>query len=108
MPSGLIIEDALVGEGTKVKAGKKVLVRYIGKLTSGKVFDENTKGKPFAFKVGAGEVIKGWDMGVVGMHVGGTRKLTIPAALAYGKKGAPPDIGPNATLVFEIKLLKVI
>ena len=85
LPSGLIIEDAIVGTGPRAKSGQKVSVRYIGKLTNGKVFDSNTKGAPFSFKLGKGQVIKGWDMGVQGMNVGGTRKLTIPAPLAYGK-----------------------
>jgi FK506-binding nuclear protein len=76
-------------------------------LTNGKVFDSNTKGTPFSFKLGKGEVIKGWDVGVQGMHVGGTRKLTCPPGMAYGSRGAPPDIPKNATLVFEIKLLQV-
>ncbi|RKO91036.1 hypothetical protein BDK51DRAFT_21698, partial [Blyttiomyces helicus] len=83
----------------------QISVRYIGKLTNGKVFDSNTKGQPFKFILGKGEVIRGWDQGIVGMAVGGTRKLTIPAALAYGSRGAPPDIPPNATLNFEVKLL---
>ena len=85
----------------------QVSVRYIGKLMNGKVFDSNTKGSPFQFKLGKGEVIKGWDQGVQNMKVGGTRKLTIPAALAYGAKGAPPDIPRNATLQFDVKLLAV-
>ncbi|KAJ2795485.1 peptidylprolyl isomerase fpr3, partial [Coemansia helicoidea] len=75
-------------------------------LTNGKVFDKNTKGKPFWFRLGAGEVIKGWDVGIVGMKKGGERRLTIPAAMAYGKRGAPPDIPPNATLVFDIRLVE--
>ncbi|KAI9321626.1 hypothetical protein BX666DRAFT_1904055 [Dichotomocladium elegans] len=82
-------------------------MRYIGKLTNGKVFDKNVSGKPFSFRLGRGEVIKGWDIGVAGMKLNGERKLTIPAPLAYGRSGAPPDIGPNATLVFEIKLVAV-
>jgi FK506-binding nuclear protein len=77
-------------------------MRYIGKLTNGKVFDKNVSGKPFNFRLGAGEVIKGWDQGIVGMKLGGERKLTIPAPLAYGKRGAPPQIPGNATLVFEV------
>lgn len=80
-------------------------MRYIGKLTNGKVFDSNTKGKPFAFKLGKGEVIKAWDEGVVGMKVGEERRLTCPPNLAYGASGAPPDIPRNATLVFDIKLV---
>ncbi|KAJ3158634.1 peptidylprolyl isomerase fpr4 [Geranomyces michiganensis] len=107
LPNGLIIEDVTEGNGPKAKNGKKVGVRYIGRLTSGKVFDSNTKGAPFKFKLGAGDVIKGWDLGVAGMAVGGTRKLTIPAALAYGPKGAPPDIPGHATLEFEVKLMEV-
>ncbi|OAD03603.1 hypothetical protein MUCCIDRAFT_134200, partial [Mucor lusitanicus CBS 277.49] len=87
------------------KAGQRIGMRYIGKLTTGKVFDKNVSGKPFNFLLGRGEVIKGWDIGVAGMKVGGERKLTIPPALAYGKRGAPPDIPKNATLVFDIKLV---
>ncbi|KAI8918542.1 hypothetical protein DFJ77DRAFT_498559 [Powellomyces hirtus] len=107
LPSGLVIEDVLEGKGTKAKNGKKVGVRYIGRLMNGKVFDSNTKGAPFKFRLGAGEVIKGWDLGVSGMSVGGTRRLTIPASLAYGPRGAPPDIPGNATLDFEVKLMEV-
>jgi len=80
----------------------------IGKLTSnGKTFDANTTGSPFQFVLGKGEVIKGWDLGVEGMAVGGTRKIIVPANLAYGSRGAPPDIPPNANLTFEVKLLNV-
>lgn len=107
LPSGLVIEDTKVGNGPRAKNGKKVSVRYIGRLTTGKVFDSNTKGAPFTFRLGGGEVIKGWDLGVQGMNVGGSRKLTIPANLAYGSRGAPPDIPKNATLEFEIKLLDI-
>jgi FK506-binding nuclear protein len=82
-------------------------MRYIGKLTNGKVFDKNVSGKPFSFLLGRGEVIKGWDLGIAGMKAGGERKLTIPAPLAYGKRGAPPDIPKNATLVFDVKLLSM-
>jgi len=67
----------------------------------------NKKGKPFSFKLGVGQVIKGWDVGVAGMTPGGERRLTIPAALAYGKKGAPPDIPPNSDLIFDIKCISV-
>ncbi|KAI8921631.1 hypothetical protein BC831DRAFT_418418 [Entophlyctis helioformis] len=107
LPSGLVVEDTVVGTGARATNNKKVSVRYIGRLSNGKVFDSNTKGAPFSFKLGKGEVIKGWDLGVEGMNVGGSRKLTIPAALAYGKRGAAPDIPPNATLTFEVKLLDV-
>ncbi|KAI9144008.1 hypothetical protein BKA69DRAFT_1057693 [Paraphysoderma sedebokerense] len=107
LPNGLVIEDIKGGSGPKAKPGRKVSVRYIGRLKNGKVFDKNTSGAPFQFQLGRGEVIKGWDMGIQGMNVGGQRKLTIPAALAYGKRGAPPDIPPNSTLEFEVKLLGV-
>ena len=107
LPSGLVIEDSIVGQGPRAKNGKRVAVRYIGKLMNGKVFDSNTKGAPFTFKLGKGDVIKGWDIGIQGMNVGGSRKLTIPANLAYGSRGAPPDIPANATLQFEVKLLEV-
>ena len=81
-------------------------MRYIGKLQNGQVFDSNKKGKPFSFKLG-GEVIKGWNIGVAGMAVGGERRLTIPPHLGYGSKGAMPDIPGNATLVFDVKLLSI-
>ncbi|KAJ3130866.1 peptidylprolyl isomerase fpr4, partial [Physocladia obscura] len=105
--NGLIVEDVAEGKGPIAKAGNKVGVRYVGKLTNGKVFDSNTSGKAFEFKLGKGDVIKGWDIGVNGMRVGGARKLTIPPALAYGSQGAPPDIPKNATLQFEVKLLTI-
>ncbi|QRV79330.1 FKBP-type peptidyl-prolyl cis-trans isomerase [Ceratobasidium sp. AG-Ba] len=107
LAGGLIIEDTKVGTGPVAKAGKKIGMRYIGRLKNGKIFDSNTKGKPFFFKLGAGDVIKGWDEGIVGMSVGGERVLTIPAAKAYGKRGAPPDIPPNAELTFEVKLVEI-
>lgn len=108
LAGGLVVEDKTGGNGAVAKPGKRVAVRYIGKLKNGKVFDQNTKGDPFKFKLGSGEVIKGWDMGIKGMKVGGTRAITIPANLAYGSRGAPPDIPPNATLSFEVKLLAVL
>lgn len=83
-------------------------MRYIGKLASnGKVFDSNTKGKPFYFKLGRGEVIKAWDEGVLGMQVGEERRLTCPPSTAYGSRGAPPDIPGNSTLVFDIKCVSI-
>lgn len=117
LAGGLKIQDAKAGTGRQAKKGDKVFVRYIGKLTNGKEFDKNVSGKPvsgidiirhslgstwdfkFDFRLGKGEVIKGWDEGIVGMKVGGERLLTIPPALAYGKKGNEA-IPPNATLVF--------
>ncbi|ORX77529.1 hypothetical protein BCR32DRAFT_270599 [Anaeromyces robustus] len=108
LPNGLVIEDITVGTGARAKAGKRVGVRYIGKLAkNGKVFDKNTNGAVFKFNLGRGEVIKGWDLGVNGMNVGGVRRLTIPANLAYGSRGAPPDIPPNSTLIFEVKMMTV-
>ncbi|EFP83175.1 peptidylprolyl isomerase [Puccinia graminis f. sp. tritici CRL 75-36-700-3] len=107
LPSGLKIIDTKVGQGADAKAGQSVSMRYIGKLNNGKVFDSNTKGKPFNFKLGRGEVIKGWDEGIKGMKLGGERKLIVPANLAYGKSGAPPDIPPNSVLTFEVKLLAI-
>ncbi|CCO29472.1 peptidylprolyl isomerase [Rhizoctonia solani AG-1 IB] len=107
LPGGVVIEDKTVGSGSAAKSGKKIGMRYIGRLKNGKVFDSNTKGKPFFFTLGKGEVIKGWDEGIQGMLVGGERVLTIPAAKGYGKRGAPPDIPPNAELTFEVKLVEV-
>lgn len=103
--SGLIIEDQKQGTGVAAKAGNRVGMRYVGRLQGkGTVFDSNTKGKPFFFKLGKGEVIKGWDEGVKGMKVGGERRLTCPPGLAYGRSGAPPTIPANATLVFDVKV----
>lgn len=104
----LKIEDTKVGTGAEAVAGKTVTVHYTGWLTNGRKFDSSKDhGQPFSFPLGAGQVIKGWDQGVAGMKVGGTRKLTIPASLGYGDDGAPPVIPPNATLVFEVELLAV-
>ncbi|KAJ1961942.1 peptidylprolyl isomerase fpr3 [Dipsacomyces acuminosporus] len=105
LPGGIVVEDKKEGTGPEAKKGKRVAMHYIGKLTNGKVFDQNTKGKPFWFRLGAGEVIKGWDLGIAGMKKGGERRLTIPGPMAYGKRGAPPDIPPNATLVFDVRLI---
>jgi len=105
--SGVLVDDKKEGKGKAAKKGDRVEMRYIGKLKNGKVFDSNKKGKPFSFKLGVGQVIKGWDVGVAGMTAGGERRLTIPAAMAYGKKGAPPDIPPNSDLIFDIKCISV-
>jgi len=86
--------------------GTTVSVKYIGKLENGKVFDSSLVA-PFAFKLGAGEVIAGWDQGVAGMRTGEKRRLIIPGDLAYGRRGSPPDIGPNATLIFDVELVHV-
>ncbi|QSZ33909.1 hypothetical protein DSL72_005483 [Monilinia vaccinii-corymbosi] len=103
---GVKIDDKKIGSGPVAKKGNRVGMRYIGKFTDGKVFDSNKKGKPFSFKLGAGEVIKGWDIGVAGMAAGGERRLTIPAHLAYGSKGVP-GIPGNSTLIFDVKLLEI-
>lgn len=104
----LVIEDIRVGNGAEAKAGQTVSVHYTGTLTDGKKFDSShDRGQPFKFKLGGGQVIKGWDQGVAGMKIGGLRKLTIPPHLGYGARGAGGVIPPNATLVFEVELLDV-
>jgi len=101
---GVIIEDIKIGTGQDVKKGRHIGMYYCGRLKSNnKQFDACQSGKPFKFRLGAGEVIKGWDVGLMGMKVGGKRRLTIPAPLAYGSSGAPPDIPGNATLVFDVE-----
>ena len=107
-PSGLQYEDVQEGSGAAAKSGDTVDVHYTGWLTDGKKFDSSVdRGRPFSFRLGQGQVIKGWDEGVAGMKPGGKRKLTIPPALAYGSRGAGGVIPPNADLVFEVELLKV-
>ncbi len=111
-PSGLQFEDTTVGSGDVAKAGQRVTVHYTGWLyndgVQGAKFDSSKdRNDPFVFPLGAGHVIKGWDEGVQGMAVGGTRRLVIPAALGYGARGAGGVIPPNATLLFEVELLAV-
>jgi FKBP-type peptidyl-prolyl cis-trans isomerase FkpA len=104
--SGLVIEELVVGTGAEACAGQTVSVHYTGWLTNGTKFDSSKdRNEPFEFALGARHVIAGWDEGVQGMKIGGRRKLTIPAALGYGARGAGGVIPPNATLVFEVELL---
>jgi len=106
--SHLIIEDLSVGEGAEAVVGKQVTVHYTGWLASGSKFDSSLdRNDPFDFPLGRGQVIRGWDEGVVGMKVGGKRRLTIPPEMGYGVRGAGGVIPPNATLVFDVELLAV-
>jgi len=107
-PPDLVKEDVSVGNGPEVKQGDHVKVQYTGKLSKTNfTFDTSVGKKPFEFTIGQGSVIKGWEQGVVGMKVGGKRKLTIPSKLGYGDAGSPPKIPGKATLVFDIELLQI-
>ena len=107
-PTGLQYEDIKVGSGAEAKKGQTVTVHYTGTLQDGRKFDSSRdKNQPFPFPLGAGRVIAGWDEGIVGMKVGGQRKLIIPPNLGYGAQGFPPTIPPNATLIFDVELLDV-
>jgi FKBP-type peptidyl-prolyl cis-trans isomerase len=104
----LKVEDLTVGTGREVKEGDTVVMHYSGWLTDGKKFDSSyDRGTPFETPIGVGYVIKGWDMGVPGMKVGGKRKLTIPSDLGYGRYGVDPDIPGDATLIFEVELVEI-
>jgi peptidylprolyl isomerase len=104
--SGLRITDLELGTGAEAIAGQSVSVNYRGSLTNGKEFDSSYGRGPFSFRLGGGQVIQGWDEGVAGMKVGGKRKLVIPPELGYGSRGAGGVIPPDATLIFEVELLK--
>lgn len=106
--SGLTYVDEVIGNGEVAVAGKTATVHYTGWLVNGTQFDSSVdRGQPFSFRLGVGQVIKGWDEGVQGMKVGGKRKLTIPANLGYGARGAGSIIPPHATLIFDVELLGV-
>ena len=110
LPNGLKIEEYNPGAGDRTtKVGDTIAVHYIGYLPDGKVFDTSLKGekKPFAYKLGAGQVIQGWDIGLQDMKVGAVRRLTIPASLAYGAQGVPGAIPPNSPLVFDVQLMAI-
>jgi peptidylprolyl isomerase len=108
MASGLKYVDLVEGKGSPPTTGQTVSVHYTGWLTNGSKFDSSVdRGQPFEFSLGTGGVIKGWDEGVATMKMGGKRKLIIPAEMGYGASGSPPDIPPNATLVFDVELLDV-
>jgi FKBP-type peptidyl-prolyl cis-trans isomerase FkpA len=108
MPNGLQYIDVVAGTGGEARAGQNVTVHYTGWLTTGQQFDSSRdRNQPFAFRLGAGNVIQGWDQGVAGMRPGGQRRLIIPADLGYGARGASGVIPPNATLIFDVELLRV-
>ncbi len=109
LPSELVTNDIVVGEGPAAEAGDTVSMQYVGVVTdTGKEFDASwDRGEPFEFELGSGSVIPGWDEGIPGMQVGGRRELIIPPNLAYGEAGSPPDIPPNATLTFVVDLQEI-
>jgi peptidylprolyl isomerase len=106
--SGLYTQDLVVGTGKEAVSGSRAQVHYTGWLPDGSLFDSSRpRGEAFTFALGAGQVIKGWDEGVVGMRVGGKRKLVIPSELGYGSRGSPPVIPSDAVLVFDVELMNV-
>jgi peptidylprolyl isomerase len=108
-PDDLLIDEIIVGDGPEATVGQSAVVHYVGVgATSGEEFDASwNRDEPFEFALGAGQVIKGWDEGVVGMRVGGRRRLVIPSRLAYGERGAGGVIAPNETLIFVVDLLEL-
>lgn len=108
-PDELLIEEIIVGDGAEAQVGQTAVVHYVGVgVTSGEEFDASwNRGEPFSFPLGAGYVIKGWDQGVVGMKIGGRRRLVIPASLGYGAQGAGGVIAPGETLIFVVDLLEL-
>lgn len=105
--SQLVVDDIRIGSGAKVEIGDEVSVHYVGRLENGQEFDSSyNRGEPFTFTLGAGEVITGWEEGIVGMQVGGERVLVVPPAMAYGARGMGP-IPPNATLLFLVELVAI-
>lgn len=107
-PMELKITDHEVGSGKEAKSGSVVAVHYTGTLTDGSKFDSSRdRGTPFEFPLGQGKVIQGWEQGIVGMKVGGKRRLEIPPELGYGERGFPPVIPPSSTLIFEVELIDV-
>lgn len=112
LPSGLVYVDLKVGSGDPIRPGQTAVVHYTGWLDDGgkpgRQFDSSySRNRPFDFRLGAGQVIRGWDEGVAGMRVGGKRRLTIPPQLGYGERGAGNVIPPNATLIFDVELLEI-
>lgn len=107
--SGLKYQDVQIGKGRSANAGDMISVEYVGFHTNGSVFDSSLKpGRTmFSFRLGAGDVIPGWDEGVAGMKLGGIRRLVVPPNLGYGRKGNPPVIGPNATLAFMVRIVEI-
>jgi FKBP-type peptidyl-prolyl cis-trans isomerase len=106
LPSGLVVTDLVIGSGRAAARGDTLVVLFVGRFPDSTVFDGSTR-RTFWFRLGAGEVIRGWDLGMPGARVGGTRRLVIPPELAYGAQGVPPIIPPNSTLVYDIQLVEV-